>query len=295
MSIFAGLEEIVKTDYPLAPHTWFGMGGKADYFLTPQNIEQLRQVVTSCAKAGLNMYVLGFGSNLLVRDGGVRGAVVKLGGSDFKAVSFDGPVVTAGAAASLSELILACAKKGLAGIEACVGIPGSIGGAVRMNAGGRFGDIGSVTESVTCMDRRGSIVEWRKPDLSFDYRSANIDAPFILSATLQLTPGDPEQIVKSTQEIWIFKKNSQPLSSKSAGCIFKNPPGQSAGALIDKAGLKGLTVGGAAVSEMHANFILAREGCTSTDIIKLIETIRTRVTEDFGIELELEVEIWGEN
>jgi UDP-N-acetylmuramate dehydrogenase len=295
MNIFAGLEEIVKADCPLAPHTWFGMGGKAQYFITPQNTEQLRQVVARCGENNLAMYVLGFGSNLLIRDGGVRGAVIKLGGDEFKGSKFDGPTVTAGGGASLSDLILTCVKKGLAGIEACTGIPGSIGGAVRMNAGGKFGDIGSVVDSVVVMDRRGNIAEMRKPDLSFDYRSVNIHVPFILSATMQLTPGDPAQIMKSTQEIWIFKKNNQPLSTRSAGCMFKNPTGQSAGMLIDRAGLKGLAVGGASVSEKHANFIIAKEGCKSADVIKLIDTVRTRVIEDFGVELELEVEIWGEN
>ncbi|HSV26744.1 MAG TPA: UDP-N-acetylmuramate dehydrogenase, partial [Sedimentisphaerales bacterium] len=241
------------------------------------------------------IYVLGHGSNLLVRDGGVRGAVVKLEGAEFKQTSFDGYTVMAGGGASLGELLLSCVRKGLTGLEACTGIPGSVGGAVRMNAGGRFGDIGSVVERIVVMDRRGEIFERSKPDLRFDYRSANILAPFILNATMQLADGDPEQILKSTQEIWIYKKNNQPLNTKSAGCIFKNPQGQSAGAIIDRSGLKGLTSGGAMVSEKHANFIIAREGCTSADIIKLIETIRKRVNEDCGIELELEVEIWGED
>lgn len=295
MNIFAGLDEIVKAGCPLAPLTWFGMGGKADYFITPRNTEQLRQVVTRCGANGMEMYVLGFGSNLLIRDGGIRGAVIKLDGEEFKGTTFDGPAVTAGGGASLSDLILTCVKKGLGGIEACTGIPGSVGGAVRMNAGGKFGDIGSVVESVRLMDRRGNISEMKKPDLSFDYRSSNIEVPLILSATMQLTPGDPAQIAKSMQEIWIFKKNNQPLSTRSAGCMFKNPPGQSAGMLIDRAGLKGLAVGGASVSEKHANFIVAKEGCKSADVIKLMETVRTRVIEDFGVELELEVEIWGEN
>jgi UDP-N-acetylmuramate dehydrogenase len=295
MNIFAGLEAIVKTNCPLAPRTWFGIGGNADYFVTPQNIEQLRQVVTRCSENGLAIHVLGYGSNLLIKDGGVRGAVVKLTGPEFRETAFNEQRVTVGSGASLGDLILACIKKGLAGLEACTGIPGSVGGAIQMNAGGRFGDIGSVVESVVLMDRHGDIVERKKPELRFDYRSVNIRAPFVLSATMLLAPGDPEQIMKSTQEIWIYKKNHQPLSTRNAGCIFKNPPGQSAGAIIDRAGLKGLAVGGASVSEKHANFIVANEGCRSADVIKLIDIIRRRVIEDFGIELELEVEIWGED
>jgi UDP-N-acetylmuramate dehydrogenase len=295
MNIFAGLEEIVKTDCPLAPRTWFGIGGSADYFVTPQNTEQLRQVVTRCSEGGVKMYVLGYGSNLLINDSGIRGAVIKLDGPEFRQTSFTDQTVVAAGGASLSELILTCVKKGLAGLEVCTGIPGSIGGAIRMNAGGKFGDIGSVVESVVLMDRTGNLIERKKPDLRFDYRSVNVHVPLIISATFQLAPGEPEQIMKTTQEIWIYKKNNQPLSTKSAGCIFKNPPGQSAGALIDRAGLKGLSVGGATISEKHANFIIAKEGCKCADVTKLIKTIRTRVIEDFGIELELEVEIWGEN
>ncbi|MHC4244895.1 MAG: UDP-N-acetylmuramate dehydrogenase, partial [Planctomycetota bacterium] len=207
-------------------------------------------------------------------------------------IEFDGEEVTAWAGAELSKLVLTCVEKGLSGIEALTGIPGSVGGAVKMNAGGNFGDFGSSVETVTLMDSDGNVFEKSKPELVFDYRRTNITAKFILSARLKLNESDSEQIMRTVKEIWIYKKNNQPLNTKNSGCIFRNPQGNSAGALIDRAGLKGLQIGGAVVSEKHANFIIAEKECTSSDVMKLIEAIKQKVKEQFDIELELEVEIW---
>jgi UDP-N-acetylmuramate dehydrogenase len=292
MGIFSGLEDIVETSYPLAKRTWYGLGGPAEYFIRPQTTEQLKKVVQRCTENGIRMYVLGFGSNLLIKDEGVRGAVIKLDAEPFTRIEFNGQEVTAWAGAELSRLVLTSVEKGLSGVEALTGIPGSVGGAVWMNAGGNFGDFGAVVETVTLMDKGGKVFEKRKPELVFDYRQVNITAKFILSARLKLSAADPEQVLRTVKEIWIYKKNSQPLNTKNAGCIFKNPPGASAGALIDKAGLKGLRIGGAVVSDKHANFILAENGCTSRDVTSLIEIIKQKVKEQFDVELELEIEIW---
>jgi UDP-N-acetylmuramate dehydrogenase len=292
MNIFNGLEEIVETDYPLAKRTWYGLGGAADYFIRPKTVKQLKDVVRRCSKNNIPVYVMGFGSNLLISDQGLRGAVIKLEAEQFTRMEFDNEKVTAWAGAELSKLVLTCVEKGLSGIEALTGIPGSVGGAVKMNAGGNFGDFGSAVETVTLMDSDGNIFEKSKPELAFDYRRTNITAKFILSARLQLNESDPEQIMRTVKEIWIYKKNNQPLNTKNSGCIFKNPQGGSAGALIDRAGLKGHKIGGAVVSEKHANFIIAEKGCTSSDVIKLIETIKQKIKEQFNTELELEVEIW---
>ncbi|MFZ0033686.1 MAG: UDP-N-acetylmuramate dehydrogenase [Sedimentisphaerales bacterium] len=292
MNIFSGLEKIVKTNYPLAKDTWYGLGGPADYFIKPETVKQLQSIAQRCNENNIPIYVLGFGSNLLINDKGLRAAVIKLEAEKFAQTQFDGEQLTAWAGAKLSELVLTCVKKGLAGIEALTGIPGSIGGATRMNAGGNFGDIGAVIETVTLMDNQGNIFEKSKPELIFDYRKTNITANFILNAQLKLTSTDPEQIMRTVKEIWIYKKNSQPLNTRNCGCIFKNPRGVSAGALIDRAGLKGLQIGGAVVSEKHANFIIAEKGCKSHDVVRLIDAIKERIKEQFGIELELEVEIW---
>ncbi|MHC4638768.1 MAG: UDP-N-acetylmuramate dehydrogenase [Planctomycetota bacterium] len=292
MTIFNGLEEIVKTDYSLAKHTWYGLGGRADYFICPENVEQLKEVVCRCNENKVPMRVLGFGSNLLIADEGVRGAVIQLKKQEFSQIEFKGEEITAGAGAELSKLVLMCTEKGLSGMESLTGIPGSIGGAVRMNAGGNFGDIGAVVESVRVMDVEGNIFEKSKPELMFDYRSTNITAKFILDATLKLSAGDTEQIMRTVKEIWIYKRNSQPLNAKNSGCVFKNPRGMSAGAMIDRAGLKGLQIGEAMVSDKHANFIIASKGCSSKDVMRLIDVVRERVKEQFDISLELEIEIW---
>ena len=293
MNIFSGLEKIVETDYPLANHTWYGLGGPADYFIRPRSVEQLKEVVRRCNENKIRIYVIGFGSNLLISDDGLRAAVITLEAEQFKQTQVDGEQVTAWAGADLSKLVLSCVQKGLSGIEALTGIPGSIGGAVKMNAGGSFGDIGAAVETVTLMDNQGAIFEKSKPELMFDYRRTNITAKFVLNARMKLTEGDPDQIMRTVKEMWIYKKNSQPLNTKNSGCIFKNPRGVPAGALIDRAGLKGLQIGGAAVSEKHANFIIAEKGCKSRDVLRLIDAIKDRVKEQFDTELELEIEIWS--
>jgi UDP-N-acetylmuramate dehydrogenase len=292
MNIFSGLEEIVNKDCPLSKYTWYGIGGNADYLVIPKTIEQLRTVVQRCNENDIVLHVLGFGSNLLIDDEGVRGVVVKLEGDEFAGTKFEGSIITTSAGANLSKLVLECVRRGLSGLEALTGIPGSVGGAIRMNAGGNFGDIGASVETVTLMDKEGNIFEKSKPELVFDYRWVNITAKVILGAKIGLIESDPDQMLRTIKEIWIYKKNSQPLNSKNAGCVFKNPRGLSAGALIDRTGLKGLQIGGAQVSEKHANFITTVKGCKSSDVKRLIEAVRERVVEKFKIELELELEIW---
>jgi UDP-N-acetylmuramate dehydrogenase len=292
MNIFSGFEKIVKRDCSLSHYTWFGLGGPADWLITPETVEQLSDVVCRCRENGVPMRMLGYGSNLLVRDEGVRGVVIKLDGPLFTDTRFEGTRLTAWGGASLSKLVLECVRRGLGGIEALTGIPGSIGGAVRMNAGGNFGDIGASIDTVTLMDDEGNLFERSKPDLVFDYRRVNISARMILAARMELTEAEPEAILRTVKEIWIYKKNSQPLNTRNAGCVFKNPRGLSAGAMIDRSGLKGAQVGGSKVSDKHANFIIAEEGCTSQDVLDLIELVKKRVREEFGIELELELEIW---
>lgn len=292
MSIFSGLEDIVEKDHPLAPHTWYRLGGPADYFIRPRTVEEFQKVIRRCGDNHIRVHMMGFGSNLLVSDEGVRGAVIKLEGDQFGRTEFDGQEITAWAGAELSKLVLDCVEKGLSGIEVLTGIPGSVGGAITMNAGGRFGDIGSVVESVRLMDSQGALFEKTRPELMFDYRSVNIRSAFVISAKLKLAQGDPERVMRTVKESWIYKKNNQPLNTRSCGCVFKNPPSGSAGALIDRAGLKGLQVGGAMVSDKHANFIVAKDGCTARDVMRLIEAVRQRVREQFDVTLEPEIEIW---
>ncbi|MFP4353926.1 MAG: UDP-N-acetylmuramate dehydrogenase [Phycisphaerae bacterium] len=292
MSLFAGLDDIVRQNEPLAGHTWFGIGGPAQYFISPRNVDQLAAVVKRCRENSVPMYVMGSGANLLIDDAGIDGAVIRLTEGSFKEIQLIDGGIRVGAGVEMGKLVLRCVRDGLSGLECLTGIPGSVGGCVRMNAGGAFGDIGNCVKSVQVMTESGEQFTRYHDDLAFAYRSTNITSKFILSAEFSLEEEDPHQILKQVKQIWIYKKNTQPLGSRNAGCIFKNPRGISAGALIDRAGLKGKQVGGASVSEKHANFILAEAGTKASDVLKLINIIRDAVYEKNGVYLELEVEVW---
>ena len=292
MGLFAGLESIVRTDEPLADRTWMRIGGPATYFVQPENVEQLADVVTRCRQGEVPIHVLGSGANLLIDDAGVKGAVVSLRQGEFAGTMFNEIGVRASAGADMGKLVLRCVREGQTGLEGLTGIPGSVGGCVKMNAGGAFGDVGSAIESVEVMNDNGEVFTRYRDDLAFAYRSTNISARFILSAQFRLGQDDPQRILRQVKQIWIYKKNSQPLAHRNAGCVFKNPRGMSAGALIDKAGLKGARAGGAHVSEKHANFILADAGTRASDVLKLINTIRETVYKRSEVYLELELEVW---
>ena len=292
MKSFGGLEKIVKRDYPLAPETWLRIGGPAEFLIEPCTVDQLCQVVKVCREARVPMRVLGRGANLLVDDAGVKGAVIRLCRGQFADVKQTDVGILAAAGADMGKLVLRCVREGRSGLEALTGIPGSIGGCVKMNAGGIFGDIGNAVESVEVMSADGEVFTRYRGDLAFAYRSTNITAPFILAAEFRLNEDDPHRILKQVKQIWMYKKNTQPLGSRNAGCIFKNPRGLSAGALIDRAGLKGKRVGGAHVSLKHANFILADDGTRASDVLKLINVIREAVYKKNEVYLELEIEVW---
>ena len=284
--------DFVTENFPLASKTWYKVGGPARYYLRPRTVNELRLAASRATAEQVPIYVLGLGANLLVSDEGVNGAVFRLDEEHWRRVTRDRDMLTVGAGTDVQKLVLHCAREGLAGIECMAGIPGTVGGVTRMNAGGKVGDFGSRVHQATVMDASGTIFTRTRDDLIFEYRKSNIVAPFILDVTIELEPDDPERITARTKEIWMYKRNTQPLNTKSAGCMFKNPRGLSAGALIDQTGLKGLRIGNAEVSEKHANFIVAHPGCTARDIRTLAETVRQRVHEKHGVELETEVQFW---
>lgn len=284
--------EILRRDEPLAPLTWLKVGGPAQYFLTPRSREELSQILATCHASQIPVRVLGSGSNLLVRDEGVPGAVIRLSEPAFTGVTVEGTTCTAGAGALLSHVISESVRAGLAGFETLAGIPGTIGGAVFGNAGGRHGEIANLVTSVTAMDFQGREVVRTGDELNFSYRSSDFTDLVILSVTFTLQVGQPDDITDRLRKIWITKKASQPLSSQSVGCIFKNPRGSSAGELIEKAGMKGTRVGGAEVSDRHANFIVATDGATSDDVLRLMDLVKSKVSGQFGVHLEPEVKIW---
>jgi len=292
MPLLDAFKEISLLDEPLGPYTWMKIGGPAQFLVRPRNPDELLEVVRYCHEEHIPVRVLGGGSNVLVRDEGVSGAVIQLIGEAFGQVSIDGTTVQAGAGAMLSHLISESVKAELAGLETLSGIPGSVGGAIRGNAGGRSGDIGQFVESVTVMSAQGEVSTRRGNDLWFGYRESNIDELVILEGTFALQPSDPQEITRRMRKLWIMKKATQPLSFQSAGCIFKNPRGLSAGSLIEQAGLKGIRVGQAEISDRHANFIVTHPDAKSDDVMRLIDLARSKVAEQFGVDLELEIKIW---
>ena len=292
MALKDEFDAVVRQDEPLAPHTWFQLGGPAEYFAEPRSPDELAALIKRCREEELPVRLLGGGSNVLVRDEGVPGVVVRLADPEFAKVEIQGRRVVAGGGAKLGHVISTAVREGLAGLETLVGIPGTIGGALHGNAGSRGGDIGQWVERATVMARNGELFERQRDDLVFAYRHSGLDELVILSAEFELDPDDPDQLTKRMQKQWIVKKAAQPLGHQSAGCIFKSPRGMSAGMLIDQAGLKGTRVGGAEVSDRHANFIIAEPGATTHDVLRLIELVRSRVADRLGVELEMEIEVW---
>lgn len=292
MALLTGFEDIARQAEPLAQHTWFRIGGPAEYFAEPRSLEELSELVRRCHENEIPVRLLGSGSNVLVRDEGVPGMVLRLASEPFCGIDVAGRKVSAGAGAKLGHLISTSVREGLAGLETLVGIPGTLGGALHGNAGSRGGDIGQWACRATVMTRSGEIIERQRDELVFAYRESSLDELVILWAEFELEEDDPTELTKRMQKQWIMKKAAQPLSNQSAGCIFKNPRGISAGMLIDQAGLKGVRVGGAEVSDRHANFIIADPGTSSQEVLQLIDLVRGRVAERLGVELELEIELW---
>lgn len=293
MPSFDDFRAIVRADEPLAPLTWFRLGGPAAFLARPRHVDEAAALLRRAREEGLPARVLSGGSNVLVRDEGFPGLVLHIESPVFSDVTIDGPRVEAGAAVPLTALISQTARAGLAGLEVLTGIPGTIGGALRGNSGGRQGAIGNFARSVTVLDDAGGIrTRWRD-EITFGYRGTDLDEPLILSAEFELVPEDPEAVVKRMRRVWIIKKENQPYGHQSSGCIFKNPtPEISAGALVEGAGLKGMRVGGAEVSDRHANFIVAHPGATSAEVLALIELVREKVADQSGYELELQINIW---
>lgn len=292
MGLFTGLEQIVRQREPLAPHTWFRLGGPAEYFAEPRTQDELATLIKRGRESDMPVRILGGGSNILVRDEGVAGLVIRLSAEPFSKIEVSGRMVTAGGGAKLGHVISTSVREGLGGLETLVGIPGTVGGALHGNAGGRGGDIGQWTCQATVLTRAGELIERKREDLVFAYRQSSLDELVILQARFQLEQDNPEELTKRMQKQWIVKKASQPLAHQSAGCIFKNPRGMSAGMLIDQIGLKGTRVGGAEVNDRHANFIVTDANAKSQDVLKLIDQVKGRVAEKLGVELETEIEIW---
>jgi UDP-N-acetylmuramate dehydrogenase len=284
--------DIVKRNEPLATYTYLRLGGPADFLIQPRSRDELAAVVRRCFQENMPLRVMGDACNVLVRDEGVRGVVLRLADPAFREIHVEGKRVKAGTGAAVSALISQAAQAGLAGLETLVGIPGTVGGALRCNAGDRTGDIGQFVRQVEVLDRKGEVHVRERDELQFTYHWSNLDDPVLLSADFQLETDGSDAIVKRMRKAWILRRAGQPLTYQAAGRIFKNPRGLSASALIEQAGLAKMRVGGAEVSDRDAGFIVVHPGGTARDVLRLIDLVRSRVQDQFGVELELEIQVW---
>lgn len=285
----------VKIDEALDLHTMTQMGGVADLFVTPETEDQAAFVVRYTYENNIPLLLLGNGSNMVVRDGGVRGIVLRL--ENLSRITIDGNSVIAESGADIIDVSRAVAKESLSGLEFACGIPGSVGGAMAMNAGAYGGEVKDVILRCTVLKPNGEKLILSKEELELDYRKSIIskNGYYVLSAEFKLQPGNPEEINAKIAELTFQRESKQPLEYPSAGSVFKRPPGYFAGKLIQDSGLQGKGFGGAEVSMKHAGFIVNKNNATATDYISTIEMVKKVVKENFEVELELEVKIVGEN
>lgn len=277
----------------LAPFTWFRVGGPAQILFTPADEDDLAYFLSKLPSE-IPVYTVGVGSNLIVRDGGVAGVVIRLSPRGFGGIKADGDVVRAGTAALDKRVAEAAAAANIGGLEFYFGIPGSIGGALRMNAGANGGETKDVLVEARGLTRSGERVTFSNADMKFVYRNSGVDTSIIFTSALyrgQIT--DPEKIRARMAEVQTHRETAQPIREKTGGSTFKNPPGHSSWKLIDAAGMRGFRVGGAQVSEMHCNFLINTGDATAHDIEMLGETVRARVKENSGIELQWEIKRIG--
>ena len=289
------LRGTVRSSEPMSRHTSYRIGGPADIYVEPADCDDLSSAVSFANNEGLPVTVIGRGTNVLVRDGGVRGVVIATSG--LKDLRFNGTDARAEAGVSLPGLVRQAINRGLGGLEFAAGIPGSIGGAVTMNAGAHGGAVGNLLKSVLAVRPDGSLQELPGNECEFEYRSSVFrgGGTVVASALFSLTPGDPAGLREEVRDHLHQRRSTQPLGYPNAGSVFKNPSGGSAGRLIDLAGMKGLQVGMAQVSQQHANFIVNLGGATARDVQALIDKIRAAVWEKHGTVLDLEIDVVGED
>ena len=278
---------------PLAKHTHFGIGGEATAYIEVSTVSELAALARFHKQWDVPVAVIGRGSNLLVSDSGFKGIGIRLVGELAK-LEVEGNVVSVGAGLSLPKLSKTMSRHGLSGVEFALGIPGSVGGALIMNAGAWGSSFGDVVTNVTVMNDAGDIINLTHDKAHFEYRHSGLETYFcVTSATLALEPGDVDTITERMQTFYKQKVATQPFAEENAGCMFKNPPSDSAGRLIDISGLKGYRIGGAEVSTVHGNFILNIDNATAEDVLKLVAHIQQQVREKTGISLQTEVKRLG--
>jgi len=276
---------------PLGKYTSFRIGGPADYYLEPSGKEDAVNIITYLEGQNFPFVIIGKGSNLLVSDEGVRGAVINLE-AGLASIHTDGDRIYADAGVSLSRFVDFCVQRGLKGVETLAGIPGTIGGAVIMNAGAWGGEISEYLVDAEVI-RSGRVLRLKKDEIGFAYRSSGLAGCIVLEATFMLSPGDKAEIMKIRRDLLIKRNSTQPMNYPSSGSMFKNPPGTHAAKLIEGAGLKGTRRGNAQISEKHANFIVNLGGATARSVMDLIDLTKKTVFDKYAVDLELEVKLLG--
>jgi len=286
---------VIRRDEPMAKHTTLRVGGPADYYVEPANEADLAAVLKFCGERGVKFFILGRGSNLIVRDGGFRGVVICLSSPEFSRIEIDGKRIRAGAGAKQKNVAVEAKRASLSGVEFLEGIPGSIGGALRMNAGAMGGETFNAIESVRVMDFAGNVRELTPNEMSVSYRSCvTLKNQVALGAVFQGTPAPREEITSRMKAFSEKRWSSQP-AAPSAGCMFKNPAAIPAGKLIDELGLKGTKIGGARVSLEHGNFLVNDGNASAQDVLNLIGFLQEKAKAERGVELSPEVEVLGED
>lgn len=285
----------VRLHEPMKKHTTFRIGGPADYYLCPHSTEELQKILQICRENKLEFFILGNGSNLLVSDKGYRGVVIQLW-KNFSDIETEDNTITVKSGALLSKVAAEALEESLTGMEFASGIPGTMGGAVMMNAGAYGGEMKDIIREVTVLTREGELLTLSKEEMNFGYRTSVVKEKgyVVISAVLQLRKGDREEIRKVMDELKERRVTKQPLDMPSAGSTFKRPEGYFAGKLIMDAGLRGFSVGGAQISEKHCGFVVNKGDATAADVLGLIGEVQKRVQEKFGVALEPEVKFLGE-
>ena len=285
----------VRFNEPLSAHTSFKIGGPADVLIRITSEDELRKALILSKGIGVPIFIMGNGSNLLVRDGGIRGVVLKIN-DGFDQIWIEGAIVRAQAGALLTAVSKSALRESLQGLEFASGIPGTIGGAISMNAGAYGGEMKDVVAQVRAMDKDGNVILLTGEDMEFAYRNSRVkkDDLIVLDVTMKLTSGDYSVIDERIKELTFQRTSKQPLELPSAGSTFKRPEGYFAGKLIEDSGLRGLRHGDAQVSEKHCGFVVNRGSSTCKEVMELIEVIRKTVRDKFGVELEMEIKLAGE-
>jgi UDP-N-acetylmuramate dehydrogenase len=286
------LNKKIKIKVNLARYTSFKIGGPAKFFFEPQSLRELQQALIFAKHAGIRVFILGAGSNILVSDTGLDGLVIKLSGRDFKQLYIKGACIVAGGGLKLSQLNLFAKNQGLSGLEFLIGIPGTLGGALVGNAGAWGQSIGGLVREVSVLDYKGRLKLLKAKSLKFAYRKSNLNEYIVLGAKLQLCTKAKDVIVARLKGYLAQRSKTQDKGVPSAGCIFKNPSQGAAGRIIELCGLKGRVKGGAAISELHANFILNTGRANSRDVLSLMNLMRKEAKKRFQVNLEPEIKIW---